>query len=164
MDPLFSSSLFRAGRHHLRQTRTMSNELLEKLNRRHENYETFLCKFVVTSCTSNPSVPPFPSFVHYFILFPSFFFFFFSCFSSYSCFLLFLLNSFSFTQLDFPLITATYFYTSPSPYPCSSIFLIFFHSLVSLLRLVPPIQPVVQALFLKLLRTTRRPAHSYRKD
>ena len=37
-----------AGRRRLCQTRTMSNELLEKLNRRHENYETFfvyLCDY-----------------------------------------------------------------------------------------------------------------------
>ena len=41
---------FEAGRRHLCQTRTMSNELLEKMNRRHENYETFfvcLCGYFV---------------------------------------------------------------------------------------------------------------------
>lgn len=102
MDPLFSSSRFGAGMRHLCQTRTMSNELLEKLNRRHENYETFLCIFEVTSCSSNPSVSYFNFFVHYFILFPLFFFF--SSFFSYSCFYLFLLNSFSSLCLAFLLL------------------------------------------------------------
>jgi hypothetical protein len=32
---------FEAGMRHLCQTRTMSNEPLEKLNGRYENYETF---------------------------------------------------------------------------------------------------------------------------
>ena len=36
---------FEAGMRHLCQTRTMSNEVLEKLNGRHENYETFFVYF-----------------------------------------------------------------------------------------------------------------------
>jgi hypothetical protein len=67
---------------------------------------------------------------------------------------------FVFTLIGFLLITTSYFYTFPSPYSCSSIFQIFFRGRFSLLGFVPPIQSMVQALFLKLLRTTHRLAQS----